>query len=281
MKNILKKRIGIIGCGTMGLPMLKVLEKNKINVTGHDIRAKKNFAKVKNLFIEDKFSFFNQNDVIISAVRDIKQTLEICLGRNGLFHFKENKLLLISSTLSPMFLKKLSSKTPKNISLVDAPMSGAPMSAKKASLTFMIGCSKKQFEFILPLLEILGNQIKHIGPFGQGMSVKVLNNFVASCSVVAVRNVLSKSMSFGIRPNQLLDVLKDSSGQTWFANNLNDIDWAKENYNKENTIGILEKDVNSFLDGINNKAPNNKGMQNFQKALIRGLQTIPAFPKKN
>tara|TARA_Y100001960_G_C13885856_1_gene453713 strand:- start:168 stop:503 length:336 start_codon:yes stop_codon:yes gene_type:complete len=111
------------------------------------------------------------------------------------------------------------------------------------------------------------------------MSVKVLNNFVASCTVVAVRNVLSKSMSFGIKPKQLLDVLKDSSGQTWFANNLNNIDWSKEDYDKENTIGILEKDVISFLDGINKETPNNVGMQNFQTALIKGLKNIPAYPK--
>ena len=281
MKKILEKKIGIIGCGTMGLPMLKVLKKKNVDVTGHDIKNKSNFKKIKNCFIENKFSFFRQNEIIISAVRDIKQTLEICEGKNGLFQFKEKKILIISSTLSPLFLKKLKSKAPKNISLIDAPMSGAPMSAKNASLTFMIGCSKKQFDLILPLLKILGKRIKYIGPFGQGMSVKVLNNFVASCTVVAVRNVLSKSNSFGIKPKQLLDVLKDSSGQTWFGNNLNGIDWAKEDYDKDNTIGILEKDVNSFLDGINRTTPNNLGMQSFQKALIKGLQNIPPYPKKN
>ena len=110
------------------------------------------------------------------------------------------------------------------------------------------------------------------------MSVKVLNNFVTSCSVVAVRNILSKSASFGIKPKQLLDVLKDSSGQTWFASNLDDIDWSKENYNNENTIAILEKDVKSFLSGINKNTPNNKAMQNFQIALIDGLKNIPPYP---
>ena len=158
-------------------------------------------------------------------------------------------------------------------------MSGAPMSAKNASLTFMIGCTNKQFRFISPLLKILGKEIKHIGSYGQGMSVKVLNNFVASCTVVAVRNVLSKSKSFGIQPKQLLNVLKDSSGQTWFADNLEKIDWSKEDYSKDNTIGILEKDVKSFMNAINKETPDNLGMQNFQKALIRGLQNIPQFPK--
>ena len=43
MKNILKRRIGIAGCGTMGLPMLKILLKNKISATGYDIKPKESF----------------------------------------------------------------------------------------------------------------------------------------------------------------------------------------------------------------------------------------------
>ena len=278
MKNILKRRIGIAGCGTMGLPMLKILLKNKISATGYDIKPKESFRSIKNNFVESKLSFFDQNEVIISVVRDINETIEICEGKNGLFYFKKPKLLIISSTLSPLFIKSLKNKSPKNITLIDAPMSGAPMSAKKASLTFMIGSTKVQFKDVLPLLKLLGKKIKHIGSFGEGMSVKVLNNFVASCTVVAIRNVLSKAKSFGITPNQLLDVLKDSSGQTWFSNNLGNIDWAKENYNSKNTIGILEKDVKSFLDAINEKSPNNKAMKNFQNALIKGLKDLPSYP---
>ncbi len=278
MKNILKRRIGIAGCGTMGLPMLKILLKNKISATGYDIKPKESFRSIKNNFVESKLSFFDQNEVIISVVRDINETIEICEGKNGLFYFKKPKLLIISSTLSPLFIKSLKNKSPKNITLIDAPMSGAPMSAKRASLTFMIGSTKVQFKDVLPLLKLLGGKIKHIGSFGEGMSVKVLNNFVASCSVVAIRNVLSKAKSFGITPNQLLDVLKDSSGQTWFSNNLGNIDWSKENYNSKNTIGILEKDVKSFLDAINEQSPNNKAMKNFQNALIQGLKDIPSYP---
>ena len=278
MKNILKRRIGIAGCGTMGLPMLKILLKNKISAKGYDIKPKESFRSIKNNFVESKLSFFDQNEVIISVVRDINETIEICEGKNGLFYFKKPKLLIISSTLSPLFIKSLKNKSPNNITLIDAPMSGAPMSAKRASLTFMIGSTKVQFKDVLPLLKLLGEKIKHIGSFGEGMSAKVLNNFVASCSVVAIRNVLSKAKSFGITPNQLLDVLKDSSGQTWFSNNLGNIDWSKENYNSKNTIGILEKDVKSVLDAINVKSPNNKAMKNFQNALIQGLKDLPSYP---
>ena len=75
--------------------------------------------------------------------------------------------------------------------------------------------------------------------------------------------------------------MKDSSGQTWFSTNLSKIDWSKEKYYKNNTIGILEKDVISFLDGINDKTPNNMAMKNFQKALLKGLRNIPNYSKNS
>ena len=282
MKNILKMNIGIAGCGTMGLPMLEVLLKNKVKAIGYDVRPQEDFLNLKENFVSSKRFFFENTDVIFSLVRDINQTLELCEGTDGLFNLNSSKTLIICSTLSPAFLNDFIKKAPENIEVIEAPMSGAPIRAKEASLTFMVGSTKNQFETISPILNILGKTIHHIGKFGSGMSVKVLNNFVASCSVVAVRHVLSEAKNLNISPDQLLEILNCSSGKTWFSENLHSIDWSKESYNKENTIGILEKDVNSYLDGLQDAGTKtNEAMQNFQKALLKGLQNIPDFPNNN
>lgn len=282
MKDILKMNIGIAGCGTMGLPMLEVLLKNKVKAIGYDVRPQEDFLSLKENFVSSKRFFFENTDVIFSLVRDINQTLELCEGTDGLFNLNSSKTLIICSTLSPAFLNDFIKKAPENIEVIEAPMSGAPIRAKEASLTFMVGSTKNQFETISPILNILGKTIHHIGKFGSGMSVKVLNNFVASCSVVAVRHVLSEAKNLNISPDQLLEILNCSSGKTWFSENLHSIDWSKESYNKENTIGILEKDVNSYLDGLQDAgSKTNEAMKNFQKALLRGLQNIPDFPNNN
>jgi 3-hydroxyisobutyrate dehydrogenase-like beta-hydroxyacid dehydrogenase len=282
MKNILKRNIGIAGCGTMGLPMLEVLLKNKVKAIGYDVRPQEDFLSLKENFVSSKRFFFENTDVIFSLVRDINQTLELCEGTDGLFNLNSSKTLIICSTLSPAFLNDFIKKAPENIEVIEAPMSGAPIRAKEASLTFMVGSTKNQFETISPILNILGKTIHHIGKFGSGMSVKVLNNFVASCSVVAVRHVLSEAKNLNISPDQLLEILNCSSGKTWFSENLHSIDWSKESYNKKNTIGILEKDVNSYLDGLQDAGTKtNEAMQNFQKALLKGLQNIPDFPNNN
>ena len=282
MKNILKMNIGIAGCGTMGLPMLEVLLKNKVKAIGYDVRPQEDFLSLKENFVSSKRVFFENTDVIFSIVRDINQTLELCEGTDGLFNLNSSKTLIICSTISPAFLNDFIKKAPENIDVIEAPMSGAPVRAKEASLTFMVGSTKNQFETISPILNILGKTIHHIGKFGSGMSVKVLNNFVASCSVIAVRHVLSEAKNLNISTDQLLEILNCSSGKTWFSENLYSIDWSKESYNKENTIGILEKDVNSYLDGLQDAgSKTNEAMKNFQKALLRGLQNIPDFPNNN
>jgi len=282
MKNILKMNIGIAGCGTMGLPMLEVLLKNKVKAIGYDVRPQEDFLSLKENFVSSKRVFFENTDVIFSLVRDINQTLELCEGTDGLFNLNSSKTLIICSTLSPAFLNDFIKKAPENIEVIEAPMSGAPIRAKEASLTFMVGSTKNQFETISPILNILGKTIHHIGKFGSGMSVKVLNNFVASCSVVAVRHVLSEAKNLNISTDQLLEILNCSSGKTWFSENLYSIDWSKESYNKENTIGILEKDVNSYLDGLQDTgSTTNEAMKKFQKALLKGLQNIPDFPNNN
>ena len=282
MKDILKMNIGIAGCGTMGLPMLEVLLKNKVKAIGYDLRPQEDFLSLKENFVSSKRVFFENTDVIFSIVRDINQTLELCEGTDGLFNLNSPKTLIICSTLSPAFLNDFIKKAPENIDVIEAPMSGAPIRAKEASLTFMVGSTKNQFKTISPILNILGKTILHIGKFGSGMSVKVLNNFVASCSVVAVRHVLSEAKNLNISTDQLLEILNCSSGKTWFSENLYSIDWSKESYKKENTIGILEKDVNSYLDGLQDAGTKtNQAMQNFQKALLKGLKNIPDFPIDN
>ena len=282
MSKILNSTIGIAGCGTMGLPMLEVLLKNNINAFGYDILSKENFLSLENKFISSKKDFFQKVDVIFSVVRDINQTKELCEGKNGLFQLNSLKTLIISSTLSPAFLNDFFQNAPENITMIEAPMSGAPMKAKDATLTFMVGSEKNQYENILPILNILGEKIHHIGKFGSGMSVKVLNNFVASCSVVAVRHVLSEAKYLNISSEQLLEILNCSSGKTWFSENLENIDWAKESYTKENTIGILEKDVNSYLDGLeNSESETSLALLNFQKSLLNSLRNIPKFPNKD
>lgn len=273
--NILKLNIGIAGCGEMGYPMLKVLLQNNINATGHDVKPKKNYEEFGDKFISSKSEFFDKNDVFLSIVRDKQQTDDL-LVNNNVLKSKKNATVLICSTLSTNYISKLKTSLHSYFTILDTPMSGSTIKAEQGTLTFMVGGNKNDVKNVIPLLNILGKKIFHIGEFGSGMSVKLLNNFVAASSVLATRNVLSQIHNFGLTKKQLLDVIKCSTGDNWFAQNYDELSWSKENFLKTNTMGILEKDLLSYLESKSNikKIP----MDNFENSLVEGIKNIPKNP---
>ena len=80
----------------------------------------------------------------------------------------------------------------------------------------MFGGDTKLVENIRPLLEIMGNKIYHLGPFGTGMSAKVSNNFVVACSVLSVRHVMDEADKIEIPKEKILAVLNSSSEKIGF-----------------------------------------------------------------
>ena len=271
--TILNKRIGIAGCGEMGYPMLKVLLQNNINATGHDIKESKTFKKFGNKYIPSKSDFFLKNDVILSIVRDRKETEDLLINNHALLS-KNHATILICSTLPTTYISELKKKLPKNFILMDTPMSGSTIKAEKGTLTFMVGGNKDEFQYVMPLLNILGDNILHIGDFGKGMSVKLLNNFIAVSSVLATRNVLAQINDFGLTKKQLLDVVKCSTGDNWFAQNYDTLNWSKENFDKTNTMGILEKDLLSYIES-RSKTNTNPTIDKYESSIVNGIKNIP------
>ncbi len=275
-KNILKEKIGLAGCGNMGLPMLIAMLSKNIDAKGYDIQKKASLLSLGKGFVSSKKKFLDDRNIIISVVRDASDTAELCQGNNGLFEQQSSKVLIIASTLSPKFVMDLKSKAPKNITIIDAPMSGATIAANEARLTFMVGCEKVFFNYIEPLLELMGTRINHVGNYGSGMMVKVLNNFIAASSVVSVRHVLHQAQKFELDIDALFQTIDTSSGQTWFGTNRADIEWFKENFENDNTMGILKKDVEAYVDSFENESDlDNFVSGELSASIIKAIKNMP------
>jgi len=276
-KNILKEKIGLAGCGNMGLPMLNAMLSKNIDAKGYDIEKKKSLLSLGKDFVSSKKKFLDDRNIIISVVRDASDTTELCQGNNGLFEQQSSKVLIIASTLSPKFVMDLKSKAPKNITIIDAPMSGATIAAHEARLTFMVGCEKVFFNYIEPILGLMGTRINHIGNYGSGMMVKVLNNFIAASSVVSVRHVLHQAQKFELDIDTLFKTIDTSSGQTWFGTNKADIEWFKESFENDNTMGILTKDVLAYVDAFENENDKDNFVNGeLSKSILKALKNMPA-----
>ena len=179
------------------------------------------------------------------------------------------------NTISQVF-DGFKNSSAQNITIIDAPMSGATVATNKGTLTFMVGVRKKIIRYIEPLLELMGTQINHIGNFGSGMMVKVLNNFVAASCVVSVRHVLHQAQKFDLDIEKLFKTIDTSSGQTWFGTNRASIEWFKESFENNNTMGILTKDVLAYVDAFENETEKDNFVDGqLSESIVKALKNMP------
>ncbi len=248
--------IGVAGCGAMGLPMARRLHAAGFDTWGFDVRPRAEFGDFAMRMIEDAVEFAARCDTVISVVRDRAQTMDLCFDVQAVFaRAAAPRRLVVCSTLSPRVLPELAARLPAGTELLDAPMSGAPYRAADGTLTFMVGGDPGEIARTRPLLEAMGDTIHHLGARGAGLTCKVVNNFVAASSVVVVRQALAAAASLGVPEATLLEVMRTSSGATWYGDNIEHIAWAREGYHAANTIGILEKDVGAFVDALGGMDP--------------------------
>ncbi len=244
--------ISVAGCGSMGLPMAKNLLYAGFRISGYDVRPLSEFADFADNMVDDPAALASSR-LMISVVRDERQTLDLCFDEQAVFRKSEYpSILIISSTLSPRFVKYLAAKLPQDVQLIDAPMSGAPIAAEQGNLSFMLGGDAETVDYLMPLFEKLGRTIFYCGDIGAGMTFKVLNNYVAAGSVVTVRRAFEIAGMLDVDIDQLREVMSASSGANWYSDQFDEIAWAREGYDPGNTIGILEKDVVSALDAVAN-----------------------------
>lgn len=231
--------IGVAGCGRMGAGMLANLKATDFNARGFDVQRIPGVGRSIDAFCDGLTT-------LITVVRDAAETDAVLFHNQAVIaRAKTLKTIIISSTLSPNYVKGLRAQVPDHITLIDAPMSGAQIKADAGTLTFMVGGDANA---VLPILQAMGQDIHLMGDFGAGMTAKVLNNLLAASNTAMTRLVLDWADTAGVDEDKLLSLIHTASGQNWLASGFTEIEFARDGYAIDNTIGILVKDVDAALD---------------------------------
>lgn len=226
--------------------MLAALCHAGFDAQGFDIRPATQFPGLP--VTNDAAAFATALKTLITVVRDADQTDTVLFGDQGFARAPQLDTIIISSTLSPRYVRALRDRIPGTIALVDAPMSGAAIAAKEARLSFMLGGEKADLDRLQPVFAAMGQHFHRMGAFGDGMAAKVLNNLLAATNTAMTRLVLDWADAQGIDETRLLRLIHTSSGQNWLASGFDTIEFARDGHAPENTIGILVKDVAAAMD---------------------------------
>lgn len=88
----------------------------------------------------------------------------------------------------------------ERLTWVDAPVSGGQVGAVDANLTIMAGGSDAAFQRALPILQVVGKRITHLGPTGSGQVTKLANQLIVAQTIDAVAQALRLAELAGLDP---------------------------------------------------------------------------------
>ena len=153
-------------------------------------------------------------DLVFTMVVDGPQVRRLLLGEHGAAGSAPAGTLFIDcSTIGPAATLEIGAAlAERELSLVDAPVTGSSPKAQDGTLTFMVGASEQEFTRIEPALAAMGELIVHAGPHGHGQMIKLLNNAVAASNAAVLGQALIVGSRAGVDLDALVTVMGAGAG---------------------------------------------------------------------
>ena len=209
--------VGFVGLGGMGKPMAVNILNAGFQLTVNDIREKpvRELVQLGAKAGASPKEVAASSDIVLASLPSIEASEEVALGNNGvLAGAKRGDLYIDTSTITPAVIGKIARlAAEKGIEVMDAPVSGHVDQRKGGSLTIMVGSPKEEtLKRARPVLEVLGNNIIHVGDVGAGSMAKLVHNFISNTHVVTVMEGIILCVKAGLDVEKFIDVMKVSAG---------------------------------------------------------------------
>jgi 3-hydroxyisobutyrate dehydrogenase len=212
-------RVGFVGMGNMGLPMVTNLLKAGFTVEVYDLRAEAvEAARARGATpTASTADAASRAEVLITMLPNSPDVERAYLGPGGVLEGARAGLLCVDmSTIDPATTHRVGERLASaGVRMLDAPVSGAVPRAVDGTLTIMVGGDASVVEAVRPILSVMGSNVIHVGPLGSGEIAKICNNLVAGVSMIAVAEAFTLGMRAGVDPRVLHEVISKSSGNCW------------------------------------------------------------------
>ena len=216
-------KVAFIGLGTMGAGMALNVLKAGHELTVHNrTREKEEIVAVEGARrTASPREAAAGVEVIVICVSDTPDVEEIILGSDGVIHgASEGAIVVDMSTISPTVTRRIAEKLgEKGVKMLDAPVSGGPEGAQNGTLAIMVGGETADFENALPILEVMGKSVIHVGPIGAGQITKAINQIIISGTYLTVAEGLTLGMKAGLDMDKVIQAISGGAASSWVLHN--------------------------------------------------------------
>jgi len=196
-----RPRIGFVGIGIMGAPMVRRLLQKGWQVSVWNLESER-YAEVPGATVlESPTAVRAASEIVIFCVLHGDAVEHCCFDSHGMVRAKSGAALLIDcSTINPDRTLALAERLKRETGMgwVDAPISGGPAAAGEGQLTIMMGGADSDVERARSVLADLASNLTHIGPLGAGQTAKIINQAIVGVGYVLMGEALALAEAAGI-----------------------------------------------------------------------------------
>jgi 3-hydroxyisobutyrate dehydrogenase len=220
-------KIGFIGTGTMGQPMLSNLVEKGFEVVAFDVvpaalEAAVALGAARSSSVGEAAA---NCDLVVTMLPSSANVEAVYLGAGGIIEgAKAGRLCVDMSTIDPGTSQRVAARLQeRGVRFLDAPVSGGVGGAVAGTLAIMVGGAAGDLEEARPVLAAMGSNIIHVGAVGAGEVAKLCNNLISGSALIAVAEAFRIGEAFGVDPEILTRVIAKSSGATWVMEHMHPV----------------------------------------------------------
>ncbi len=208
-----KTRIGFIGLGLMGLPMVRRLLAAGCDLTIWN-RSPEKSAAVRAEGAQVAASaraLAEESALLFTCVSDTAAMEAVVFGEAGIAEAAgRGKLLVDHSSIHPEATRAMAARlaAASGMTWLDAPVSGGVAGAEAGTLSILAGGSREDFERALPFLEQVSARQSLLGAVGAGQTAKLCNQVIVGCGLAVIAEALKLASRSGIDPLALIAAMQ-------------------------------------------------------------------------
>lgn len=204
-------KIGFIGLGIMGKPMVRNLIKAGYELLVFDV-VKENV----DLMVEaGAMACTSSKDVaqkcklMITMLPNSPHVKTVVLGENGVLEGAQTGSILVDmSSIAPLASQEVCRAcAEKGVRMLDAPVSGGEPKAVDGTLSIMVGGDEQTFNEVKDVLAVMGASVVHCGDIGAGNTTKLANQVIVALNIAAVSEAFMLSTRAGVDPQRVFEAI--------------------------------------------------------------------------
>jgi len=206
--------IGFIGLGAMGEGMVpRLLAAGHMVIGWNRTRAKgESLIKQGMHWADSPREVASQSEIVFSIVTDAAAVRAVALGPDGVIAgLRKDGVYLDMSTIAPDASRAIAAELDAaGLTMLDAPISGSPITLEQGKASIMVGGDKNAFERARPVLLDIGAKATYIGGNGLAVQMKLAINLVLMVEVIAFGEGIALAEKGGVEREIAVEAMLNS-----------------------------------------------------------------------